>query len=147
VADVPSGPSWTPPLLFELKKIINEFDAICILVSPDLIILILSSFLQLIQCCQNSRCFFVIGAVYNEEISNLCSSDIILPLYWRYNPVWFFRVGVIIFTFNPQPAGPGTTLRMAPFDLFGMGGPTRSLRFRQHRSPGHLGAQTSTRRR
>jgi hypothetical protein len=29
------------------------------------------------------------------------------------------------------------------FDLSGMGGPTRSLRSRQHSSPGHWGAQTS----
>jgi hypothetical protein len=31
-----------------------------------------------------------------------------------------------------------------PFDLSGTGGPTRSLRSSQHRSPGHYGAQTSS---
>jgi hypothetical protein len=66
---------------------------------------------------------------------------------WRSHNSTFLRGWVSSPTSNSQPGGPGTTFSLAPtLDLSCMGGPTRSLRSRQHSSPGHLDAQTSSQR-
>jgi hypothetical protein len=54
---------------------------------------------------------------------------------WCHNCI-IFRDLIVIPKPNPQPVGPETTLRFA-LDLSGMGGPTSSLRSRQHSSPNH----------
>jgi hypothetical protein len=46
---------------------------------------------------------------------------------------------------RPNPENQGLHfVRPLLFDLSGMGEPTRSLLYRQHNSPGHWGAQTSS---
>jgi hypothetical protein len=102
-----------------------------------------------------------------EEVSvQLCSFRLLLLLllllYWRYNPVsvlassigcgGFVTVdisGVGLTAPRPAPNLEDQGLHFVwplPFDLFGMGSSTRSLRSHQHSTPGHWGAQTSSAR-
>jgi hypothetical protein len=69
-------------------------------------------------------------------------------LHVSWSPPWyrnctFFRDMIVSPKPNPRPVGQETTLRLA-LDLSCRGGSTSSLRSRQHSSPGHGGAQTSS---
>jgi hypothetical protein len=74
----------------------------------------------------------------------LASSVVLFHRRWRFRNSRFVRGGIVA----PRP-----TLSLEnqglyfvwplPFDLSGIHGPTRSLRSRQHSSPGHWGAHTS----
>jgi hypothetical protein len=88
---------------------------------------------------------------------------LLLLLCWPYNPFWVltssmtllhrFSEGFVTINFSevgslaprPTPYLEDQVLHFVwplPFDLHGMGGPTRSLHSRQHSFPGRWGAQT-----
>ena len=82
---------------------------------------------------------------------------------WRYIPLWalacrtilldfrnnkFLLCGIVSSTPNPQPGGPGYPffVWVITLDLSGMGGPTSSIRYRQHSSQDHVTTQTPPQR-
>jgi hypothetical protein len=82
----------------------------------------------------------------DEGECRLCTLD--HPLHWRYSPGGFVTVSFSGLGYSPTPNPQTWRTRdyVWPlfFDLSGMGGAARSLRSRQHSSPGHWDAQTSS---
>jgi hypothetical protein len=68
-----------------------------------------------------------------------------LALHSRVGLVWSFRNGVVASHQTPNLEDQGLHfVWLQPFDLSGMGDPTRSLLSHQHSCPDHWGAQTSS---